>query len=155
MNEKQAAATAINPGDRVKVTLDARVVKVTNKALQLDNQGVVFWVLRDEVEQHTHALPTKPGTVITWRDGAYLPQIAQLDAGSMQLGWWTYHADEGRWLNAKSLAAVIGDAEWRVLIPAGDERQAALREAETWIGLNIADLSVFEFRSALGLNRGE
>ena len=54
--------------------------------------------------------------VITWRDGAYLPQIAQRDQHG-DLGWYTWLGHDGRWFNVDGLAQLIGDADVTVLVP--------------------------------------
>lgn len=69
----------------------------------------------------TEPLPTDLGAVITWRDGAYLPQIAQLDAGERRLGWrWTTD-DGGRWMTAHDLEIVIGGQPWQRLSSSHEE----------------------------------
>lgn len=54
---------------------------------------------------------------IAWRDGAYLPQIAQRDVGARNLGWRFGVEDDYAWLSEDRLADVIGDAVVSILIP--------------------------------------
>lgn len=77
-----------------------------------DDEGVFF--IRQEAAQ---ALPTELGAVILWRDEAYLPHVAQLDAGEMQFGWWAPD-DDGtyRWMKPEQLARRIGTARWTALL---------------------------------------
>jgi len=61
--------------------------------------------------------PWASADVITWRDGAYLPQIAQRDRGSHALGWYTWLGHDGRRLTEDALAQLIGDADVTILGP--------------------------------------
>lgn len=58
--------------------------------------------------------------VITWRDGAYLPQIAQKDTGHSSLGWRYSDETDARWYTEDELASFIGDADVTVLVAAKD-----------------------------------
>lgn len=64
--------------------------------------------------------PWANAKVITWRDGAYLPQIAQRDPrneGGRDLGWYTWLGNDGRWFDEDGLAQLIGDADVTILTP--------------------------------------
>ena len=80
----------------------------------LSMEGITQYFERSEWAVFTAplpvALPTVPGSVICWTNGAYLPQIAQLDAGHMDLGWFTGADDNNRWYTADQLAAYIEGA---------------------------------------------
>lgn len=58
----------------------------------------------------TPELPTEPGTVITWKNGAYLDAIAQ-KCPEGRLGWWADFGQGGRWHTDAELLAVIEETE--------------------------------------------
>lgn len=61
--------------------------------------------------------PWHEAQVVTWRDGAYMPQIAQRDMGRMGLGWLHGKDEDARWYSEDGLAQQIGDADVTILIP--------------------------------------
>jgi len=68
-----------------------------------------------KVRHFSVPLPTAPGSVITWRDGAYLPQIAQLDCNPGNLGWRHQKDDDPRWFTAEQMAAEVAGHRWTLL----------------------------------------
>ena len=62
-------------------------------------------------------LPKVPGSVICWTDGAYLPQIAQLDAGHMDLGWFTGEDGDNLWYTDDQLVSYMDGAPFTHLRP--------------------------------------
>lgn len=60
-------------------------------------------------------LPTSPGSVISWRDGAYLPQIALLDPNARNLGWRHQKDEDARWCTPDEMAAEIAGHRWTLL----------------------------------------
>ena len=70
-------------------------------------------------------LPTMPGTVIRWKDDAYLPHLAQLDPAG-RMGWRSDNSvvggtgNEDRWVSNDSLKSAIGIRDFVVLEPASE-----------------------------------
>lgn len=67
------------------------------------------------------AHPARPvwadAEAVIWRNGAYLPQVAQRDLGERNNGWWWCdEQDGGRWRSEAELARIIGTAEVRILV---------------------------------------
>lgn len=64
-------------------------------------------------EAHPERRVWSDAEIIMWRDGAYLPQIAQHDA---RLGWRYSDETDARWYTETELAKLIGDADVTILI---------------------------------------
>jgi hypothetical protein len=106
----------LRKGDVVIRTVTGRYRAVSDGGdviSEADNVSAVTYELIERIEP----LPTASGSVVRWRDGAYLPQIAQLDAGHMGLGWRVDENDDPRWVTADQLRDLMGAAPFAVLRP--------------------------------------
>jgi len=93
----------------------ALVLKVPDLAdvLQI-HQG--YWQLSVPAKPAVE-LPTDQGAVITWFDGTYFPQIAQLDPGDRGQGWFYESNGDSLFLTAEELIVNIGSAPYTRLEP--------------------------------------
>lgn len=95
---------------------------VGNDATLKPWSGDLQAIAREYLEAHPERKPRAwaDADVITWRDGAYLPQIAQKDRGRSNLGWRYSDETDARWCTEDELASLIGDADVTVLVAAAD-----------------------------------